>query len=508
MVVESIVGDTLVKNDGTEIPTSELSTAKGGVIGIYFSAHWCPPCRGFTPKLAEVYNELKEAKKDFEIVFVSWDSDDNSFKEYHKSMPWLAIPFDKSDVKDPLTEKYEVNGIPSLVLLESDTGEVITKEGRNPISEYGALAFPFTKERIEEAKQEATAKKEESLKSLADLKFLGTLSTPDGQNVSVDDLRNSEALAFAFMKGENCQGSAAVLPKLLDIQKSIGKEKLGVVLIEMQDDDGDEVAEGVKEKLKGVPVIGRGDRAKEVVNSFKCVESDIDTPHVFIVDAKDTTSMKILAENAARNIYFRGEAAYPWSEEAIKALEEKEAKLKEEMMSKIADLQCFAASDSCHVIDKSGAAVELSSLQSKDVVGVYFSAHWCGPCRSFTPKLVELYNECKKKGKSFEVVFVSSDEDKDAFNSYYGDMPWCALSYDDRSLKDALSDVFDVEGIPTLVLLNGKGEKITDDGRAAVNMGIEYFPWDEESMKKGREEEEEREKKKAEEAGGNYFSKS
>jgi nucleoredoxin len=29
------------------------------VVGLYFSAHWCPPCRGFTPNLVAKYNELK-----------------------------------------------------------------------------------------------------------------------------------------------------------------------------------------------------------------------------------------------------------------------------------------------------------------------------------------------------------------------------------------------------------------------------------------------------------------
>ena len=47
---------------------------------------------------------------------------------------------------------------------------------------------------------------------------------------------------------------------------------------------------------------------------------------------------------------------------------------------------------------------------------------------------------------------------------------------------------FAFPGIPSLILLNGKGERITCDGRAAVNMGIKYFPWDKESMKKGQEE--------------------
>jgi hypothetical protein len=37
------------------------------------------------------------------------------------------------------------------------------------------------------------------------------------------------------------------------------------------------------------------------------------------------------------------------------------------------------------------------------------------------------------------VVFVSSDRDSDAFKSYYGEMPWLALPYEDRDAKAALS---------------------------------------------------------------------
>eukprot|EP00961_Rhodomonas_salina_P254156 3434805-Rhodomonas_salina.2 len=71
----------------------------------------------------------------------------------------------------------------------------------------------------------------------------------------------------------------------------------------------------------------------------------------------------------------------------------------------------------------------------QQIVGIYFSAHWCGPCRSFTPKLVAMYEELKAGGKKFEVIFVSSDKDQDAFDKYFGSMPWLALPFEDRDLK-------------------------------------------------------------------------
>jgi thiol-disulfide isomerase/thioredoxin len=51
---------------------SDFATiAQGKVTGLYFSAKWCPPCRAFTPQLAEFYNSKRGTTDEFEIVFVS-----------------------------------------------------------------------------------------------------------------------------------------------------------------------------------------------------------------------------------------------------------------------------------------------------------------------------------------------------------------------------------------------------------------------------------------------------
>merc|ERR1712228_242331 len=102
----------------------------GKPIGLYFSAHWCPPCRGFTPKLAEFYkNGLKDK---MEIVFVSSDRDQGAFAEYHGEMPWPALPFDKRDEKDNLSKACGVSGIPTFAVIDS-AGNIITTDGRSMV---------------------------------------------------------------------------------------------------------------------------------------------------------------------------------------------------------------------------------------------------------------------------------------------------------------------------------------------------------------------------------------
>ena len=82
----------LQPNNEEKLETKTLWENGGKTIGFYFSAHWCPPCRAFTPKLAEIYKEAQAISKSFRIVFVSSDRDEDSFKEYRSTMPWPAVP--------------------------------------------------------------------------------------------------------------------------------------------------------------------------------------------------------------------------------------------------------------------------------------------------------------------------------------------------------------------------------------------------------------------------------
>jgi len=306
---KDILPQHLVNASGDQTKTADIVGSKGSVVALYFSASWCPPCVKLSPLLAAIYKEINKTEKKFEIVLVC-DEGEAEAKKYFGHMPWLALPHDQESIKKQLFQDFEIEGIPTLIIFEADTGKLISADGIQRIFENGPEAFPWSDEKLKE--------------------------------------------------------------------------------VELQ---------------------------KQAKMNSKSVEE--------------------LLATSSRN----------------------------------------------YLVNNKGEQFPINSLQ-KDVIGLYFSAHWCPPCKMFTPLLANVYNELRTKNASFEVVFLSSDRSEPEFTEYFATMPWLSVPFSDNQTKQDLSNLYQVQGIPTLVLIDGKtGKLISLDGRSRVmTLKAEGFPFTDESM--------------------------
>ncbi|KAK6115154.1 hypothetical protein DH2020_007423 [Rehmannia glutinosa] len=126
--------DFLLSPTGTQVKISDL---EGKIVGIYFSANWYPPYQ-------------------------------NAFDEYRALMPWLAIPFSDLESKRALNRRFDVEGIPCLIILQpNDNKDSTILDGVDLVYRYGIQAYPFTKERVEElTQQEKDTHENQTLKDL------------------------------------------------------------------------------------------------------------------------------------------------------------------------------------------------------------------------------------------------------------------------------------------------------------------------------------------------------
>uniref|UniRef100_A0A0D6QVY9 protein-disulfide reductase n=1 Tax=Araucaria cunninghamii TaxID=56994 RepID=A0A0D6QVY9_ARACU len=448
----------LIKNNGYKVKVEEL---KGRIVGLYFSAHWCPPCRAFTPLLTEVYTKLLD-KRGFEIIFVSDDEDESSFQEYFKLMPWLALPFSDTEAREKIDQVFHVTSIPTLVLLDKE-GKVISGDGVSIIEGYGAEAYPFSKERLDEIKaKEEAMRQNQSLNSLLVSPERDFVIANDGNKVPISELAGKTVCLY--FSAHWCPPCRGFTPQLIQFYNELRKrgEDLEIVFISS---DKDEVS--FQEYFESMPWLAlpfRDPVGKTLSRYFEVEE----IPALIALGPDGKT----LQTKAVELVMEYGVQVYPFTAKKLDEL-----KAKEEARRAAQTLESLLVSDERNfVITHGDEKLPVSELKGK-TVGLYFSAHWCPPCRAFTPMLARVYNKLKEKGEAFEIILLSNDKDQEAFEEYYASMPWLALPFGDKVKKD-LGHYFQINGIPTLIIIGPDGKTVTTDGRNIVSVyGAKAYPF-------------------------------
>lgn len=135
------------------------------------------------------------------------------------------------------------------------------------------------------------------------------------------------------------------------------------------------------------------------------------------------------------------------------------------------------------LLRKQGTVAAAEALAGKKYVLIYFSAHWCPPCRSFTPKL-KAFHEKHHVNHNFEVLFVSSDSSPDEMRTYFSEAhgDWLALLYKDaQTIGRDLAQQHGLFSIPSLLVLENNAERrvVTSYGRDMVlrDPDAQSFPW-------------------------------
>ncbi|EEF52780.1 probable nucleoredoxin 2 isoform X4 [Ricinus communis] len=298
----------------------KVSELEGKVIGLYFSANWYPPCRNFNQVLAGVYEQLKENGSNFEVVFVSSDENLDAFNNYRALMPWLSIPFSDLETKKALDRKFNIEGVPCLVILQpkDDKEEATLHDGVDLLYRFGVQAFPFTKERLEELKMQEKEKHEsQTLTNLLtnhDRDYL--FAHPAPKQVPVASLIGKTI--GLFFSAQWCRPGMKFTPKLISIYHKIKQmlreresEDFEIVFVSTDRDQ-----EGFDSYFNTMPWLALpfGDPTIKTLTKYFDVQG---IPCLIIIGPNGKT----ITKNGRNLINLYQENAYPFTEAKVELLE-------------------------------------------------------------------------------------------------------------------------------------------------------------------------------------------
>jgi thiol-disulfide isomerase/thioredoxin len=126
-----------------------------GLVGILFAAGWCDDCQAFVP-LLQTFVELNQkleregqdgSRRSLNVVYVSSDRSREEMEQF-KPAAWMEVPYEqaqeriqlkrhfgacaKKELDDPIlgmTVHDRRHGIPTLVLVETSTGQIVSENG-------------------------------------------------------------------------------------------------------------------------------------------------------------------------------------------------------------------------------------------------------------------------------------------------------------------------------------------------------------------------------------------
>ena len=112
--------------DGNPI---SLQDYRGKVVLLDFWGVWCGFCINEMPNLKRVYDTYKE--QGFDIIGVSLDDEASVLRDYIKEndFQWRQIYSSKRWEEDPLAQQFNITGVPSQWLIDTD-GKLITHKAR------------------------------------------------------------------------------------------------------------------------------------------------------------------------------------------------------------------------------------------------------------------------------------------------------------------------------------------------------------------------------------------
>lgn len=108
---ESAPDFALASSTGKNVRLKEL---RGQVVLLNFWASWCGPCRQEMPLLDDIYK--KYSKLGFVILGINVEQDNSKAKTYLHDVP-VTFPI-LYDPKNELTKTYNVNAMPTTVIID------------------------------------------------------------------------------------------------------------------------------------------------------------------------------------------------------------------------------------------------------------------------------------------------------------------------------------------------------------------------------------------------------